>query len=446
MSSRHAASILMTCLLGLALALPPGRAPHAEAQPPPQGTPRAALFAAGCLTLARLADAVPGSGPLFLASYEAAPGGEPLAPALRQAAFVYDNALAGIALIACGQAQRARRIGDAMLQASAQDRFYHDARLRNAYRAGPVPAGPVPLPGWWNEPSRRWFEDAYQTGTATGNVAWAALLLLALHQATRDPRYLDGAAALMGWIEQHTFDAAAPAGYAGGFFGEEPRPLRQGWKSTEHNVDAYAAFHWLAQASGAPRWIPAAARARGFVAAMWNAGDGRFLIGTGEDGRTLNAGPSALDASLWPLVAMPDDAGPWQRSLDWVARRHGVQGGFGFKADPDGMWTEGTAQAALVLLGAQRLPPTDPLWRLLQAQRAPSGLLYATPQARISTGLRIGPTSTSDDFFYFHLPHLGATAWAVLAAAGWNPFRPGGCLGATCPAPPPGRAAATQQE
>jgi hypothetical protein len=34
----------------------------------------------------------------------------------------------------------------------------------------------------------------------------------------------------------------------------------------------------------------------------------------------------------------------------------------------------------------------------------------------------IGPNSTGPDFFYYHLPHLGATAWAVIAALGWNPF------------------------
>jgi len=450
MSSRRILSLLPVSLLGLPLALSLmfGRCAVAQPASPQasQASPRAALLAAGCRTLAARVDAVPGGGPMFLASYEPAPGGEPIIPALGQAAFVYDNALAGIALVACGRTEQARRIGDAVLRASAQDRFYHDSRLRNAYRAGAVPAGPVPLPGWWDTPSKRWFEDEYQAGTATGNVAWAALMLLALHQATHDPRYLDGAAAMMGWIEHGTFDPAAPAGYAGGYFGEEPRPTRQGWKSTEHNVDAYAAFHWLARTSGAPRWAAPAARARAFVEAMWSASDGRFVIGTAEDGRTLNKGPSALDASLWPLIAIPDGAGGWQRSLDWVAHHHRVQDGFGFNANPDGIWTEGTAQAALVLVGAGRQQDAAPLWPLLLAQRAPSGLLYATPQPRIRTGLRIGPTSTSDDFFYFHLPHLGATAWAVLAAAGWNPFRPGGCLNAQCGEPPANTAATPRQE
>src|SRR6185437_16037167 len=116
--------------------------------------------------------AIAGTGPVMLASYEPAPGGEPLASALQGSAFVYDNALAGIALLACGHVDAARRIADGMTTALAHDRYYHDGRLRNAYRAGAVPDGPVPLPGWWDAASKSWFEDAYPVGTATGNVAW----------------------------------------------------------------------------------------------------------------------------------------------------------------------------------------------------------------------------------------------------------------------------------
>ncbi len=388
---------------------------------------RTQLRDSGCQTLARRVAAIPGSGPIWLASYEPAPGGEPLPAPLRQSAFVYDNALAGIALIACGQRDAARRIADGVLAGMSRDRHYHDGRLRNAYRAGAIPNGPVPLPGWWDDASKRWFEDRYQVGTATGNVVWAALLLLATYEATRAPAYLDGAKALMGWVDKETFNADSPAAYIGGDFGHEPNPERQGWKSTEHNVDAYAAFRWLARYSNDPRWNTDAERARHFVESMWQSREGRFAIGTRDDGRTLNGGPSALDASLWPLIAIPDAAGTWQRSLDWARTRHAVNGGFGFKADPDGVWTEGTGQAALVLLATNHADVAGPLWPLLLSQRAPDGMLFATPEKRIQTGLSIGPDSKTEDFYYFHLPHLGATAWAVLAATGWNPFQPGGC-------------------
>ncbi|MBU6492500.1 MAG: hypothetical protein KGQ45_06965, partial [Burkholderiales bacterium] len=78
---------------------PPAARPAAQAQ----------LLSEGCRTLADEVAAVPGHGPLFLQSYRAAPGQPPLAPALRHAAFVYDNALAGIALLACGRTSDARR-------------------------------------------------------------------------------------------------------------------------------------------------------------------------------------------------------------------------------------------------------------------------------------------------------------------------------------------------
>jgi hypothetical protein len=40
----------------------------------------------------------------------------------------------------------------------------------------------------------------------------------------------------------------------------------------------------------------------------------------------------------------------------------------------------------------------------------------------LTTGLALSPASKIDDFYYYRLPHLGATAWAALAATGWNPF------------------------
>ncbi len=388
--------------------------------------PREQMREAGCQTLARRVAAIPGNGPVMLASYEPAPGGDALPGPLKESAFVYDNALAGIALVACGQRDAARRIADGVVAGVTRDRHYHDGRIRNAYRAGAIPDGPVPLPGWWDDQSKRWFEDRYQVGTATGNVAWATLLLLATYEATHAQRYLDSAKTMMGWVDKQTFDSQAPAAFIGGYFAHEPSPQRQGWKSTEHNVDAYAAFRWLSRYDSDPRWRTGADRARQFVQSMWQPGEGRFAIGTRDDGRTLNAIPSALDASLWPLIAIPDAAGKWQRALDWARSRHGVKGGYGFNANPDGIWTEGTGQAALVLRASGREGDATALWPILVAQRAPSGLLFATPDPRIRTGLQIGPDSKTDDFYYFHLPHLGATAWAVLAATGWNPFQPGG--------------------
>ena len=55
-------------------------------------------------------------------------------------------------------------------------------------------------------------------------------------------------------------------------------------------------------------------------------------------------------------------------------------------------------------------------------QFSAGGYVFATREERITTGLAIGSASTSADFFYYRRPHLGATAWAVLAARAWNPY------------------------
>jgi hypothetical protein len=109
------------------------------------------------------------------------------------------------------------------------------------------------------------------------------------------------------------------------------------------------------------------------------------------------------------------------RSLEWVDKHHRFGAGYGFSREPDGIWTEGSAQAAATLVARKGAAP-EALWQLLAAQRADNGLYYATPAARISTGLAIGPDSKGADFFYYHWPHLGATAWIALAATGFNPF------------------------
>src|SRR3569833_3137570 len=112
-------------------------------------------------------------GPLFLPSYPTAEEGP-----LRGVAFLYDDAVAAIALVGCGEPGKARRIGDAMLAALDHARAWHDGRLRNAYAAGPVDM-PVKLGGWWDQAQARWVEGRYQVSSDTGNMAWVMLALLA---------------------------------------------------------------------------------------------------------------------------------------------------------------------------------------------------------------------------------------------------------------------------
>jgi len=339
-------------------------------------------------------DAIP-PGPALLASYPSADA----PPALRNAAFTYDNALALIALATAGHYGHAKRIGEAFLIALDHDRFWHDGRLRNAYRAGPMTT-PAALPGYWNPQARLWSEDAYQVGSASGNVAWAALALFRL--APRDPRFGAGARRLVAWLAGPAWDH----GVIGGFFGEESNPIRQNWHSTEQNIDAAVAMRAARD--------PKAATCRAFVASQFDLVHGCFNIGSG-------GGPTALDANLWPLLAFPDASPEWHRALVWVRERFETEGGLGYRENPDGIWTEGTAQGALTFALAGDQVTAKKLFLALNDMTGPGGYLYAA-RHEIRTGLAVGPTSTTDDFRYYRLPHLGATAWAALAFSNANPF------------------------
>ncbi len=370
---------------------------------------------------APLADAVTsqaaGARGVFVRSYEHGEDESRLPTGLASTAFVYDNALAAIALVACGNVTGAAMIGNALSLAVRNDRTFTDGRVRNAYRAGPVGEGAPALPGWWDDKQNIWAEDAAQDGTSTGNVAWAALALLTLHQATKQESFLADAKRLIDWV---IANASSGKGFRGGFHGYDPQQVTLTWISTEHNVDVYAAATWLFRLTSDPKYANAASQARQFLQRAFAVD--HFLLGTKPDGSLADSRMLALDVQLWPWMAIPDAPAQWRSGLNFAATHLATEDGFDFNGDRDGLWVEGTAQASLAYRIAGDPRRSAQLLMTLEADRTSSGFLNATRGARVSTGLSIDPTRTDADFFYFRRPHLGATAWATLAATAWNPF------------------------
>lgn len=358
---------------------------------------------------------------ILLRSYDPGPGETDLPPPLASTAFTYDNALAAIALTGCGDLAHARRIADAFVTAIDNDRQFHDGRIRNAYRAGAM-RHPALLPGWWDGDKKLWAEDAYQDGSQTGNAAWAGLALLAVAQADKlsSSKYLDAAVKLAGWISKQREDQTP--GFRGGFDGFDGRQSVLLWKSTEHNVDAYAFGLWLARAGHVGLGTELARVARAFLERMWDEQAGMFRLGTEPDGQTQPRSKYALDALIWPLLATEGAPPSWDRSLQFAQKHLAAGDGFTFAVSGAGVWTEGTAQAATVLRARDQTKKAERALELAMRQLAPTGYLYATASGTVATGLRVSATSISDDFFYFHRPHLGATAWAAIAALHLNPF------------------------
>ena len=279
------------------------------------------------------------AGPVLLNSYVVQTGPDQADFDLTQAnaAYVYDNALAGLALLATDHRAEAQRIGDALAIAQDHDRFWHDGRLRNAYQAGAM-STPAKLPGWWDSKADHWAEDPYQVGTQTGPLAWAMLLWAALGMNAPANRAAN-------WLDDQL---RTTSGYYGGFYGFEPHPQKLTWQSTEQNTDLVAAFSKLGRAEDA-------AHAAGFVHSMFDAGTGLFDTGLSPTGaRNIML---AADAGTWPFLAGLGSAASAKAAITLL--QHGP--GIGFSQASGGIWLEGTAFAALALLSTCHACPKNEL-------------------------------------------------------------------------------------
>jgi hypothetical protein len=154
---------------------------------------------------------------------------------------------------------------------------------------------------------------------------------------------------------------------------------------------------------------------------MWDDEGKAFATGVGADGVTRNT-LLALDADIWPLLALPG-----------LFTLHGADalaaadlklkfgGGYAYSEAGPGVWTEGTAQMALLqrLLGHNA--EAEALSRTVDAARGPDGSYLATLQQTLATGFADAANPKAERY-YLHIPHLAAAAWAALAALGFNPF------------------------
>jgi hypothetical protein len=250
-------------------------------------------------------------------------------------------------------------------------------------------------------------------------MAWAMLALLTEHANTGDSRYRDGALRLARWVEGR-LDTRGAGGFTGGDFGHEPDPQQQTWKSTEHNTDLAAAFRWLQRATGDAHWQERARGAQDFVRAMWNPDQGCFAVGTAQDGVRINP-LLALDAQIWPLLALPGAANHYAAAIQIAERRLRFNAGYTYSEAGGGLWSEGTAQMAVLLELLHRDSAAREVSAALQTQRAEDGGYYASSAAATPTGFMLA-TDPTKPRVYFHLEHLAAAAWAALSEQRYNPF------------------------
>jgi uncharacterized protein YyaL (SSP411 family) len=331
--------------------------------------------------------------------------------------YTYDDTVMILALLARGEREdlrRARVLGDSLLYAQKNDP-YADGRIRDGYHA------------------RRFINSDGSPniaisdgdgGSDNGNMAWTAMAFVQLYNATGRNRYLAGAQAIAKFIQANAWDTRGAGGFTGGI---TQRQTKIKYKSTEHNIDLYALFRMLYQATQNETWNSDAGHALRFVKAMWDAKRGRFWIGTGDDGITVNTSdPTPEDVQTWSYLST--GLARYQGSIDWALRHlsatGGVFAGLSFQVkDRSGVWFEGSAHAAAALEARNLANDTRKAARLLKdieigQMNAPNADDLGIDAAS-KDGLKTGD---GGDKYYASL-HIGATAWYCLAGQSANPFR-----------------------
>lgn len=401
-------------------------------------------------------------------------------------AFVYDNALATIAFLGCptrDNVRRAKIIGDTFLWIQDNDERFTDGRVRQAYVAGPMTfyGGGPSFPGIVREDGKAAFLWPFGfSGSAVGDVAWAALALLHLYAATRQRKYLDGAARLGTWIVTTSTSPHAQGGFVGGVQGDGTTV--QPWSSTEHNIDCYAVFTLLKKFTRDSAWTVQANKAKDFVHRMYNPAGGYFWTGTQTPAPDLiNKDILPEDVNTWQFLSLGERR--FAGAIDWTTRNLGTTdiGGVsensqlpnGFRVsgvtfsdqskvltgpvpngtgnnDRDAVWLEGTGHVATALIARgdrhDRARARDHLRQITSVQARlgagqtvglttdPNGGRLSNPgEGGTWTGSPLPANSgivaassafdTGFGFGYFQNQHIGATSWFLFGALGVNPYR-----------------------
>lgn len=349
-------------------------------------------------------------------------------------AYVYDNAVALIALCGVGADGHAQKIADAMVFAQGHDRTFDDGRLRNAYISGNPKSDSgrsitnrevtIRLPGFWQD--GRWQEDSYTVSTSTGNMAWAILALCTAAEsapAEKRTEYLDAAVRAADFVLTLQGDGH---GFTAGYEGWDEAQIKVTYKSTEHNVALVRAFSALsdavAETDKSAAYHAAAESAQDFVLSMYDPKLHCFYTGTDYDGQTTSKGVIPLDASALSILALPGEIADVYAVLAFVEERMSVGDGFDFSAgDLDGIWNEGTAQMAVCynLTGAGE--KYERTMQYLKTQAARDGSIPAADRDGVSTGFVV---VGSDALWEYHnAQSIAATAWYAFAQAKINPLQ-----------------------
>jgi hypothetical protein len=386
---------------------------------------------------------------------------------LLSTSFVYDNAVVINALLERddpADLQRALLLGKTLLYAQQNDSS-GDGRVRQAYFVNqPDTNGVFATPA---------LAPFFFIGSSTGDMSWVGMALAQLFASSGEQQFLTGAVRLGQWIVNNTYSTSGAGGFTAGVDSNNT-PLT--YKSTEHNIDAFALFNMLARLTGNSSWATQALHARSFVQAMFNTTGDFFWTGTLTDGVTINTSAIPEDVNTWSFLALQDQA--YSGSPDWAKTNlavtdtpqtfnNSVAGNkvrisgvtytnfaqhppivnndfaasdpFSTPPSPSSVWLEGTAHVAAALR-ARNLPAELDLpgfsgdrntanfllLNILGAQATQgAGQTCAGQAIPPGTGVLAASSELNTGFGFSYKPflHIGATGWFAIAAQARNPFQ-----------------------
>ena len=342
-------------------------------------------------------------------------------------AYLYDNALAAIALSYAGAQAHAETIADAFVFAQGHDRTFQDGRLRNAYTSGDpksdsgrsIAAGKVTirLPGFWKD--GHWQEDYQTVSTSSGNMAWAILGLCRVAEnaaAERQSEYL-----------RLPCGQRTCSGFAVGqrIYGRLRRMDDVQTRSAiiRHNISLLSALpRWPTRCETEPeRQLRMSLRRACKALSMYDEKLGCFYTGTEEDGRTISTGIIPLDTNSLAVLALGRELKEPGRTLAFAEERMMVGQGFDFSTgDLDGIWNEGTAQMAVCYQVLNYAEKEEAVMTYLKTQMAADGSVPAADRDGVSTGFAISGTDLLWE--YNNVQSISATGWFAFAQLGKNPL------------------------
>ncbi|MGK7877305.1 MAG: hypothetical protein AB4426_29615 [Xenococcaceae cyanobacterium] len=306
-------------------------------------------------------------------------------------AYIYDQAVAAIALLSMGNIQEAEKILNALKDLQLDD--------------------PDPNKGGWCTATRASEGTCLQFLNPVGPTLWVTLAVARYREVTGEDTYNQMAKNALDYTLQfQSADGGINLGSG------------QTGASTEHNEDAYAALSYFHNVFPTAGYDTEAAEVKSFLdTVVWHTYEQRFEVGRGD-------GRDPVDVNSWGVLALGAGGGDepnYANSLDYVERVHRLTIDFkgmdvtgydfdgqhsGAQSEPNDIWLEGTAQiaAAYKFLGNTR-KSDEIIEEILKVQGNNGGVPYS---------LR----GTNNGYFNMKTEHsVAATSWLILAINGVNP-------------------------